>query len=123
MALVVLMSDRLRGPQVEADIAVRVPRGREYDLEGGVEAVVERVVGVAGVDAVVVTGVTPRLNAVRTDATVRLRLAPDDAVPETAGETLESGFGVETRDIRTGCGLGTRPDRVESARTGPGLEA
>lgn len=116
------MSDRLRGQQVEADLAVRVPRDREYDLEGGVAAVVEGVVGVAAVDAIVVTGVTPRLNAVRTDATVRLRLAPDDSAPETADETLESGFGVETHDVRTRCGLRGRPDRMESAGTGPGNE-
>jgi hypothetical protein len=120
MCTVVPMSDAGPGECVEADLTVRVPRDGGADLAAGVAAAVERVAGVAAVEAVEVTGLTPTLNAVRTDATARLRLGTDETAPESAATTLESGFGVEARDVRAARGGDQRPNRVDPA--GPGAD-
>lgn len=114
------MSDAGPGECVEADLTVRVPRDGGPDLATGVATAVEWVAGVTAVEAVEVTGLTPQLNAVRTDATARLRLGTDDTAPESAAATLESGFGVETHDVRADRGGDQRPDPGDSA--GPGAD-
>lgn len=81
---------------VTADLTVLVPRDANGGLEDGVEAVLERVDGVA-VGAVDVTGLTPRLNDLAVEATAELTVdVEDDPLDpgEHAREALDGGFGV-----------------------------
>jgi hypothetical protein len=80
--------------EVDCELTVLVTRDAAGDLVDGVRERLRRVDGVADVGDVDVRGLTPGLNDLRVEATVRLRLRdpPDDA--EGVEATLESGFGV-----------------------------
>lgn len=78
---------------------MHVPRNTAGNLDSGAEDIVTGIDEVAGVDAVDVTGLEPRLNDLRIDATVTVDVNVDVAEPETAGrEVLANGFGVECVD-------------------------
>lgn len=82
--------------RLEADLTMHVPRNTAGNLDSGAEDVVTGIDDVAGVEAVDVTGLEPRLNDLRIDATVTVDVTVDDADPEAAGrEVLADGFGVE----------------------------
>lgn len=92
------MSVQLREVGVTADLTVDVPRDAGGDLPAGVRTVLARVEAVEAVEAVDVTGLTPRLNDVRTDVTAELRVT---AEPEAASvrEALDDGFGVQAEAV------------------------
>jgi hypothetical protein len=85
--------------RLTADLTMHVPRNTAGNLDSGAEDVVTGIDDVAGVEAVDVTGLEPRLNDLRIDATVTVDVTVDDAEPETAArEVLADGFGVECVD-------------------------
>lgn len=108
------MSDSVHATEVVADLTVRVPRDRGGDLQAGVRAALRRADAIETVEAVTVTGVTPRLNAISTDVTARLTLPLARPTAGRAATALESGFGIETNAVRLpGLALG------ESSATEP----
>lgn len=94
------MSDSVRAIDIIADLTVRVPIDRSGDLQAGVRTALQRTDSVGVVKAVTVTGVTPRLNATRTDVTARLTVPLTRPTAECAKSALESGFGIETNAVR-----------------------
>jgi len=80
-----------------ADLTMHVPRDAAGDLECGARTVLDRVDAVAGVEAVDVTDLRPRLNDLQIDATVTVAVdAAGDADGETAGRAaLADGFGID----------------------------
>lgn len=85
--------------RIQADLTMNVPRNTAGNLDSGAEDVVTGIDDVASVEAVDVTGLEPRLNDLRIDATVTVDVTVDDADPERAGrEALANGFGVERVD-------------------------
>jgi len=88
------MSVQLNEVGVTAELTVDVPRDAAGSLEAGVTAVLRRVAAVEAVEAVDVTGLTPRLNDLRADVTAELRLAVDPPDETTARDALAEGFGV-----------------------------
>lgn len=79
---------------VRADLTVQVPRDAAGDLQAGVRTVLARVDAVEAIEAVAVTGLTPRLNDLEVDVTARLTLALARPDAEAARESLDAGFGV-----------------------------
>lgn len=90
----------LRGVGVTADLTVEVPRNGRGDLQSGVETQLHRVAGVATVDDVDVTGITPRLNDLTADATVRVTVDVDRPDADAVTTVLGDGFGITVRDVR-----------------------
>lgn len=83
-----------------ADLEVQVPRGGEGTLRDGVTTVLDRSGAVASAEVVDVNGVTPTLNDLRVDASVRVRVRLDESVEDrrtAVREAVTDGFGV--RDV------------------------
>ena len=82
-----------------ADLELRVPRGGDGTLQDGIVTVLGRSAAVDRTEVVAVNGVTPTLNDLRVDASVRLRVHLDDAVEDERAavrETVADQFGVRT---------------------------
>jgi hypothetical protein len=100
--------------RVTADLTMQVPRNATGDLEQGVTNLVRGVDAVARVEAVDVTGLTPRLNDLQVEAEVTVAATLEDAPDvETAARTaLRDGFGIEavtdTHRERAAAGAGER---------------
>lgn len=80
-----------------ADLEVQVPRGGDGTLEDGVTTVVDRSGAVASAEVVDVNGVTPTLNDLRVDASVRLSVRLDESVDDERAavrDAVADGFGV-----------------------------
>lgn len=94
-----------------ADLELQVPRGGDGTLQDGIVTVLGRSAAVDRTEVVTVNGVTPTLNDLRVDASVRLRVHLDDAVEDERAavrETVADQFGVRTvTDVETE----RRPDR------------
>lgn len=88
-----------------ADLELQVPRGGDGTLQDGIVTVLGRSAAVHRTEVVAVNGVTPTLNDLRVDASVRLRVHLDDAVEDERAavrETVADQFGVRTvTDIET----------------------
>ena len=86
---------------VVAELRVRVPRSAPGDVFAGTRRLVEAVDGVASVESVGITGMTPNLNdlfvEVRVAGTVRLA-GPVGNERQAARTTLLDGFGVDRVD-------------------------
>ena len=95
------MSVQLTGVGVTADLTVDVPRDAAGDLAAGVTTVLRRVDAVETVEAVDVTGLTPRLNDLRAEVTAELRLAveADDPDGDAADAALAEGFGIRVESV------------------------
>lgn len=94
------MSEQHPGVDATADLTVRVPLDREGDLTAGVTRMLARVDDVAAIDAVDLTGVDPRLNAIHTDVRVQLTMRLATPVRGRALRALEEGFGVDVGRLR-----------------------
>ena len=82
-----------------ADLELEVPRGREGSLQDGITTVLARAAAVNRTEVVSITGVTPTLNDLRVDASVRIRIEVDDAVEnerDAVRETVGDQFGVRS---------------------------
>ena len=80
-----------------ADLEVHVPRGGDGTLHDGIVTVLGRSGAVARTEIVDVKGVTPTLNDLRVDASVRLRVHLDDAVEDertAVRDAVADQFGV-----------------------------
>ena len=84
---------------VSADLTVQVPRDATGDLEAGVRRALTRTDAVDGIEAVEVTGLTPRLNDLQAEVTAELTLALDRPDSEAARQALDDGFGVTTEAV------------------------
>jgi len=62
-----------------ADLELHVPRGDDGTLQEGIAAVLSRSAAVDRTEVVTISGVTPTLNDLRVDASVRLRVRADGA--------------------------------------------
>ncbi len=83
---------------VTADLTIAVTRPTEGTLLDGARATVERGDGVT-VEALDVTGMTPRLNDVTVTATVEATVAVEEATEPAVRETLADGFGVSVESV------------------------
>jgi len=61
-----------------ADLELHVPRGDDGTLQEGIAAVLGRSAAVDRTEVVTISGVTPTLNDLRVDASVRLRVRAED---------------------------------------------
>ena len=80
-----------------ADLEVHVPRGDDGTLQDGIAAVLGRSAAVDRTEVVDISGVTPTLNDLRVDASVRLHVRVDDSVEDERAavrETVADQFGV-----------------------------
>lgn len=93
------MEEAQREVDVTAELHVRIPRDGTADLEGGIEEVLDRTEVVESIDSLDVTGITPGLNDIKTDAIARLTLAV--ARPEAAAvrEKLEEELAIEAEIV------------------------
>jgi transcriptional regulator of aromatic amino acid metabolism len=93
------MSIQMHEVGVAADLTVEVPRDRMGDLTDGVRQALRRVDDVRDVEAVDVTGLTPRLNDLQAEVEAELTVAVDGADAaddaDAATEALQAGFGVD----------------------------
>jgi hypothetical protein len=65
-----------------ADLELQVPRGGDGTLQDGIVTVLDRSGPVAHTEVVDVHGVTPTLNDLRVDASVRIRVHLDESVED-----------------------------------------
>ncbi|NEU58047.1 hypothetical protein [Halorussus sp. MSC15.2] len=82
-----------------ADLEIHVPRGDDGTLQDGIVTVLGRSAAVDHTEVVDISGVTPTLNDLRVDASVRLHLRLDDSVEDERAavrETVADQFGVRT---------------------------
>lgn len=93
------MAVQIQEVGVRADLTVEVPRDAAGDLEAGVRRVLARTDAVDGIEAVEVTGLTPRLNDLRAEVTAEVALALDRPDPGAARQALDDGFGVTTEAV------------------------
>jgi hypothetical protein len=93
------MSIQLMEVGATADLTVNVPRDAAGDLEAGVTKVLARVEQIDTVEAVDVTGLTPRLNDLQAEVTVEVTLALERDDPEAVREALADGFGVTVEEL------------------------
>jgi hypothetical protein len=80
-----------------ADLEVQVPRGDDGSLRDGIVTVLGRSGAVDRTEVVNVNGVTPTLNDLRVDASVRLRLHLDETVEDERAavrDAVADQFGV-----------------------------
>ncbi|NHN61342.1 MULTISPECIES: hypothetical protein [Halorussus] len=80
-----------------ADLEVHVPRGGDGTLQDGIADVLARSAAVDRTEVVDISGVTPTLNDLRVDASVRLHVRLDDSVEDERAavrETVADQFGV-----------------------------
>ncbi|WP_238398242.1 hypothetical protein [Halorussus salinus] len=80
-----------------ADLEVHVPRGGDGTLQDGIVTVLDRSAAVDSTEVLDVSGVTPTLNDLRVDASVRLRLHVEEAVEDerdAVREAVADQFGV-----------------------------
>lgn len=89
------MSVQLREVGCEAGLTVEVPRDRMGDLTDGIRTALRRIDDVRAVDAVEVTGLTPRLNDLQAEVDVELTVAVERPDADAAAAALEDGFGVD----------------------------
>ncbi|MFC7044668.1 hypothetical protein ACFQH6_03885 [Halobacteriaceae archaeon GCM10025711] len=102
--------NQLHRVSATADVVLRVPRGAAGDLERGATRLLERIDAVERVDECDVTGLSPTLNDLRVDATVRVTVGVDGPVERptaTVRETLDGGFGVQAVSVTR---TAARPD-------------
>lgn len=93
------MSVQLREVGVTADLTVEVPRDRMGDLTDGVRTALRRIDCVRGVEAVEVTGLTPRLNDLQAEVDAELTVAVERPDEAAAADALEDGFGVAVETL------------------------
>lgn len=93
------MSIQLMEVGVTAGLTVNVPRDAAGDLEAGVTKVLARVETIERVEAVDVTGLTPRLNDLQAEVTAEVTLALERDDPEAVREALADGFGVTVEEL------------------------
>ena len=91
----------MTAPRIDAtaDLEVRVPRGDDGSLQDGVATVLGRNAAVDQMEVVDISGVTPTLNDLRVDASVRLRVHLDEPIEDERAavrETVADQFGVDT---------------------------
>ena len=82
-----------------ADLEVHVPRGGDGTLQEGIVTVLDRSGAVARTEVLDVSGVTPTLNDLRVDASVRLRVHVEETVEDerdAVREAVANQFGVRT---------------------------
>jgi hypothetical protein len=82
-----------------ADLEVQVPRGDDGSLQDGIVTVLGRSGAVDRTEVVDVNGVTPTLNDLRVDASVRLRVHLDESVEDERAavrDAVADQFGVRT---------------------------
>jgi len=79
-----------------ADLELHVPRGDDGTLQEGIAAVLGRSAAVDRTEVVTISGVTPTLNDLRVDASVRLRVRADDGEDARAAvrDAVTDQFGV-----------------------------
>ncbi|WP_137286185.1 hypothetical protein [Halorussus salinisoli] len=80
-----------------ADLEIQVPRGDDGTLQDGIATVLGRSAAVDRTEVVDISGVTPTLNDLRVDASVRLHVHLDDSVEDERAavrETVADQFGV-----------------------------
>lgn len=89
----------MTAPKIDAtaDLEVQVPRGDDGSLQDGIVTVLGRSAAVDRTEVVDISGVTPTLNDLRVDASVRLRVHLDEAVEDERAavrEAVADQFGV-----------------------------
>ncbi|WP_128478670.1 hypothetical protein [Halorussus pelagicus] len=80
-----------------ADLEVHVPRGGDGTLQDGIVTVLDRSTAVDRTEVLDVSGVTPTLNDLRVDASVRLQVHIEGAVDDerdAVREAVADEFGV-----------------------------
>jgi len=80
-----------------ADLEVQVPRGGDGTLQDGIVTVLDRSAAVDRTEVLDVSGVTPTLNDLRVDASVRLRVRVEETVEDerdAVREAVADQFGV-----------------------------
>lgn len=83
---------------ITADLSIRVPRSAPGGIVDGTRSVIEAVDGVTRVAAVDVTSMTPNLNDLFVEVTVKATIEVDEPVDdevETARSVLLAGFGID----------------------------
>lgn len=89
--------------QVVAELRLRVSRSAPGDLVEGTSRAVAAIDGVVAVDTVEISSITPTLNDLAVEATVKATVRLDggvEAQPAAVRSALLDGFGVSRADVR-----------------------
>jgi hypothetical protein len=90
-----------------AELELDVPRGGDGTLQDGIATVLDRSAAVGRTEVVDISGVTPTLNDLRVDASVRLQVHVDGTVDDerdAVREAVADQFGVRTVSaVETDC--------------------
>jgi hypothetical protein len=91
----------MTAPKIDAtaDLEVHVPRGGDGTLQDGIATVLGRSAAVHRTEVVDVNGVTPTLNDLRVDASVRLHVRLDGPVEDERAavrDAVADQFGVDS---------------------------
>ncbi|WP_132058742.1 hypothetical protein [Halorussus amylolyticus] len=80
-----------------ADLELQVPRGRDGTLQDGIVTVLGRAAAVDQTEVVAISGVTPTLNDLRVEASVRLHVHRDESTDDAGTavrDAVADQFGV-----------------------------